>query len=87
MAKVSQSWKVGCACAAIVGILLFLAIINWASTAAGGALGDFLSGLSVFERFDSFSKGVLDSGDVLFFLSLIGTFVFLTVRSLDWKRW
>lgn len=69
------------------GILLFLAIINWASGAAGGALGDFLAGLSVFERFEGFAKGVLDTGDVLFFLSLIGVFVFLTVRSLDWKRW
>jgi ABC-2 type transport system permease protein len=69
------------------GLLLFLAIINWASSQAGGALGDFLQGLSVFERFESFAKVVLDSGDVLFFLSLTGVFMFLTVRSLDWKRW
>ncbi len=69
------------------GILLFLAVINWASQSAGGAIGTFLGGLSVFERFESFAKGVLDTGDILFFLSLTGIFVFLTVRSLDWKRW
>lgn len=26
MVRVSQSWKVGCACALVVGVLLFLAI-------------------------------------------------------------
>ena len=69
------------------GILLFLVVISWASQAAGGAVGDFLSGISVLERFEDFSRGVLDSGDVVFYLSLIGIFTFLTVRSLDWKRW
>ncbi len=69
------------------GILLFMVVISWASASVGGALGEFLQGISVLERFENFSRGVLDTGDLVFYLSLIGTFTFLTVRSLDWKRW
>ncbi len=69
------------------GMLLMLGIISWAGQQLGGPLGDFIQGLSVFERFENFTRGVLDSGDVIFYLSLTGIFIFLTVRSLDWKRW
>jgi ABC-2 type transport system permease protein len=74
--------------AAVVGfgIALMLYIISWISVQVGGNLGSFLEGLSVVERFENFSRGVLDTGDVLFYLSVTGVFVFLTVRSLDWKR-
>jgi len=69
------------------GILLFMWIIGWASDLMGGPVGMLVRGLSIFDRFDSFSKGVLDTGDVVFYLSVIGTFFFLTARSLDWRRW
>ena len=69
------------------GILLMLGIISWAGQQVSGPLGEFIQGLSVFERFESFTRGVLDTGDVIFYLSLTGTFIFLTVRSLDWQRW
>lgn len=69
------------------GILLLLWIIGWAGDLAGGLIGRFIQSLSVFDRFDSFTKGLLDTGDAFFYLSVIGIFVFLTARSLDWKRW
>ena len=69
------------------GILLMLGVISWAGPQIGGPIGDFIGGISVFERFESFSRGVLDTGDAFFYLSLAGIFIFLTVRSLDWRRW
>ena len=69
------------------GILLMLGIISWAGGQIGGPVGDFIQGISVFERFEDFTRGVLDTGDVIFYLSVTGVFFFLTVRSLDWRRW
>ena len=69
------------------GILLMLAVISWTGQQVGGPLGQFIEGMSIFGRFDNFARGVLDTGDLCFYLSLIGIFIFLTVRSLDWKRW
>jgi ABC-2 type transport system permease protein len=69
------------------GILLMLGVIGWAGQQMGGPLGDFIQGISVFDRFENFTKGVLDTGDALFYLSLTALFMFLTVRSLDWRRW
>jgi ABC-2 type transport system permease protein len=69
------------------GILLMLGVIGWAGQQMGGPLGDFIQGISVFDRFENFTRGVLDTGDALFYLSLTCLFMFLTVRSLDWRRW
>jgi len=69
------------------GILLMLGIISWVGSQVAGPFGDFLQGLSIFERFENFNRGVLDTGDICYYLSLTGIFTFLTVRSLDWKRW
>jgi len=69
------------------GIALLLFIISWFSAQVGGPVGDFLEGMSISNRFENFARGVLDTGDVIFCLSLTGIFTFLTVRSLDWRRW
>jgi len=70
------------------GILLFLWIIGWASDLIPStAIGMFVRSISIIDRFESFSKGVIDTGDLAYYLSVIGTFIFLTIRSLDWRRW
>jgi ABC-2 type transport system permease protein len=75
------------AAVATFGTLLFFWVISWASEAAGGALGRILSHLSITEHFDSFAKGVIDSKDVIYYLNLTILSLFLTLRSLDSKRW
>lgn len=69
------------------GILLAFWIIGWAGDLVGGPLGMFLEGLALIQRLENFAKGVLDTGDALYYLSVIGVFLFLTVRALDWRRW
>ena len=70
------------------GILLFMWIIGWASDLIpSAAISMFVRSISIIDRFESFSKGILDSGDLVYYLSVIGTFIFLTIRSLDWRRW
>jgi len=41
----------------------------------------------VLSHFESFSKGVIDSKDLIFYLSAIFVGLFLTARSLETLRW
>jgi ABC-2 type transport system permease protein len=46
-----------------------------------------LAYLSVLGHFDSFSKGVLDTKDIVYYLSVIFVGLFLTARSMESLRW
>ena len=43
--------------------------------------------LSLFEHFSNFPKGVIDISDVVYYMSLIGFFIFLTHCSLETRKW
>jgi ABC-2 type transport system permease protein len=43
--------------------------------------------MSPLAHFDGFMKGILDSSDVVFFLSFIVYFLFLSVRSVETRKW
>ena len=48
---------------------------------------ELLMVLSILQRYQSFTNGQLDIAGILFFLSVIATFIFLTVRVFDKRRW
>ena len=50
-------------------------------------LANAVSFLSVYTRYTSFTQGLIRYDNVFFFLSMQALFLFLTVRSLDAKRW
>ncbi len=50
-------------------------------------IADAVSFLSVYSRYTSFTQGLINYDNVFFFLSMQVLFLFLTVRSLDAKRW
>lgn len=50
-------------------------------------VGDVISQLSFMTRYNDFTSGILDISNVLFFLSVIVIFNFLSVRILERKRW
>ncbi len=66
---------------------LFLWLINWASQWAGATFGEFFNYLSLINHFNNFSRGLIDTSDVLFYLSFIFVSLFLTNRVLDSSRW
>jgi len=43
--------------------------------------------LSIMTHFDGFAKGVLDSKDVIFYLSMIFFGLFITSRAMESLRW
>jgi ABC-2 type transport system permease protein len=69
------------------GVLLLLWVIGWSSEAAGPTLGPILAHLSIINHYDSFSKGVIESKDVIYYLNVTLLCLFLTLRSLESKRW
>lgn len=52
-----------------------------------GSFAEFLNALSLFERFNSFLKGVFDWGEVVFFITFIAVALFITIQSMEKRRW
>ena len=43
--------------------------------------------ISLIEHFDSFAKGVFDTKDVIYYVDFTIVALFLTLRSLEARRW
>ncbi len=69
------------------GGCLFLWLINWASQSAGPVYSDILDYLSLIQHYNNFSQGIIQTSDVIFYLSFVATGLFLTHRVLDSYRW
>jgi ABC-2 type transport system permease protein len=69
------------------GILLIFWVLGWSADYAGGGWGRVLTHVSLLEHFDSFAKGVLDTKDILYYLDFTIVALFLTLRSLEARRW
>lgn len=57
------------------------------STKFEGLLPDIMKKLSLFDRLDTFVNGVFDLTAVVFYLSVAASFLFLTVQSLEKRRY
>lgn len=69
----------------LVALIVLLYVLN--KNLFAGAFPSMLSSLALFERFYDFTYGIFNLKDVLFYLSFSSFFVFLTVKSLEKKRW
>jgi ABC-2 type transport system permease protein len=68
-------------------ICLLLWVLDWVSSFGSTVTDRVLAYLSVLGHFDSFSKGVLDTKDIVYYLSVIFVGLFLTARSMESLRW
>ena len=46
-----------------------------------------LNGLSMTDHFQDFTRGVVDTSHIVYYITLAAVFLFLTVRSLETRRW
>jgi ABC-2 type transport system permease protein len=69
------------------GVLLIFWVLGWSADAVGGSWGKVLSDLSILEHYDAFAKGILDTKDVIYYLNFTALALFLTLRSLEARRW
>jgi ABC-2 type transport system permease protein len=66
--------------------LMFL-VINWISSFTGPTTQNVLNYLSITEHLNDFTKGVIDTKHVVYYVSFIAFSLFLTVRAVDSERW
>jgi ABC-2 type transport system permease protein len=76
----------------IAALLTFVVLlILWLADALGnftqGRIGDLFRFLSITKHFDEFPRGVIDSRDILYFLSVTAAALFFTVQSVTARRW
>jgi ABC-2 type transport system permease protein len=76
--------------ALLVGILLEGGLSAWYlsdSTAFESLFPDILEQFSLYQRFYTFVNGVFDLTGIVYFLTVIALFLFLTVQSMEKRRW
>jgi ABC-2 type transport system permease protein len=69
------------------GILVFFWFMTWNEEAASQSILQAMLRLSLFDRFYNFSRGVIDTRDVAFFVLFAMFFLFLTLQSLGVRKW
>ena len=73
--------------AATFGICLLLWILEWVSGYETSTWARVLAYMSIITHFESFAKGVLDSKDAIFYITVIFLGLFFTARSMESLRW
>jgi ABC-2 type transport system permease protein len=68
-------------------VCLLLWILEWVTGFDTTTWARVMAYLSVVTHFESFSKGLLDSKDAIFYVTLIFLGLFLTARSIESLRW
>jgi ABC-2 type transport system permease protein len=68
-------------------VSLLLWLLSWFTAFDSGAFSQVINYLSIVTHMDNFSKGVIDSKDIIFYFSMIFFSLFLTERSMESLRW
>ena len=69
------------------GVLLAFWVIGWGADSAGGRLRTVLQYLSVTDHMDSFTRGLVDTKDLVYYGTFIVAGALPHPRSLESKRW
>lgn len=70
-----------------VGILLALFYADQAFEAVGGVAGEIFAEIGMTTHFYDFARGVIDTKHIVYYISVIAFFLFLSVRALESRRW
>jgi len=67
--------------------LLIMYLAGSLSTIVGGIAAKILNWISLMSRYDGFSRGIFGLSPVVYYLSFIAVFLFLTTRVIEKRRW
>jgi len=67
--------------------LLAFWLLSWAAPSAGGWVAELLAYVSFHTHFEDFTKGVVDTRHLVYFLSFIAFFLLLAGRAVEAARW
>ena len=73
--------------AATFGCGLFLLIVGWITPFVSPRAAAILNELSIVHHLDGFSRGAIDTNDLVFYANITVFFLFLCARVLDSSRW
>jgi ABC-2 type transport system permease protein len=73
----------------IIGVVIIFAfyILDWVTVFVPGPIASILEFLSLDYHFNSIARGVIDSRDVIYYLSVTGFALVLSVRALESRKW
>lgn len=66
---------------------LAILALGWLANFTGPTLGQFFSSISPIEHFDDFSKGIIDTKHLIYYLSFMFGGIFLTYVTVESARW
>jgi ABC-2 type transport system permease protein len=69
------------------GVLLGFWVVGWGAESAGGNLRSVLQYLAIGDHLEPFTRGIIDTKDLVYYLTGVALALFLTLRSLESKRW
>ncbi len=69
------------------GTMIILWLVDVAGSLFGSPVSDFLTYLSMSGHYYDFLRGVIDTKDVVYYLSVMAAFLFLSVQALQLRRW
>ncbi len=67
--------------------IVLILFYNFSRSSFYGLFPDFISNLSLYERFYAFSNGVFDVTGIVYFISVAAMFLFFSVQSMEKRRW
>ena len=70
-----------------MSILLVMFFADLASDNISGTASTVISEISIRSHFDDFDRGVIDTKHVVYYLSVIAFFLFMSIRALESRRW
>ena len=68
-------------------VFLMLWVINWIASFVGPTAQQVLNYLSITDHLDDFTRGIIDTKHVVYYVSFIAFGLFLTARAVDTERW
>jgi len=68
-------------------VCLLLWLLSWFTAFDSGAANQVINYLSIVTHMENFQKGVIDTKDVVFYLSMIFFALFMTSRAMESLRW
>jgi ABC-2 type transport system permease protein len=69
------------------GCALFFLIVGWITPFVSQNVAAVVNELSILSHFENFSKGIIDTNDLIYYLNFTVFFLFLCSRVLESNRW
>ena len=70
-----------------MGVLLILSIVDLSASYLSGTFSSLVMHVSITDHLESFARGVIDTHDIAYYLIFTVFMLFITVRSLESRRW